>query len=248
MDLASVIAAHQRIVLFLSGGKDSLACLLLLRDFLDRIEVVWSNPGAPHPRTVEYMHYIRRWVPRFRELTGRQPDWVHAIGWPVDVVPVRSTVDGSVGAGMAPVRFQSYLSCCDANMWGPMREFIKASGSDLVIMGQRADESLRNRLRDDEIQTIDGVTYWHPINSWSEAQVWRLIDACGHPHPPFYDEGAESSSDCWNCTAYLDHNRGRLAAMKRDEPERYQVVESVLLSLSGALRAQQAPLHQILEG
>lgn len=248
MDLASVIAQHKRAVLFLSAGKDSLACLLLLKDFLDRIDVVWVNPGAPHQRTVEYMHHIRRWVPRFREVSGRQPEWLLARGWPVDVLPVRSSIEGEVGAGRAPVRFQSYLTCCEANMWAPMREFIKASGADLVIMGQRAGESMRNRLRDDEIQTIDGVTYWHPINSWTEAQVWRLIDACGHPHPPFYDEGAESSADCWNCTAYLDHNRGRLEAMKRTEPDRYQVVESVLMSLSSALLEQQAPLKQILEG
>lgn len=246
MTIAQILEGHERIALYFSGGKDSLACLLLLADHWDRIDVVWANPGAPDPETVAYMGAIRAMVPRFIEIQGDQPAWIRAHGWPADVVPMRRTVAGEIGAGPAPVRFQSYLDCCTANMWAPLGRHL-ASGVTLAIMGQRREETLRNRLRDQELQEIEGVTFWHPINGWSSDDVLRFIKACGHDLPPFYDRGAESSADCWNCTAYLDHNRGRLAAMRRDQPHQYQVIEPVLRNLADALHAESLPLFQILE-
>lgn len=247
MTIAKILDGHERIALYFSGGKDSLACLLLLADHWDRFDVVWINPGAPEPETVAYMQAIRAMVPRFIELRGDQPAWIRAHGWPADVVPMRRTALGEVGAGPSPVRFQSYLDCCGANLWGPLRKHLLESGVTLAITGQRRAEPLRNRLRDEELQDIGGVTFWQPINGWSTDDVTRFIKACGHDLPPFYDQGAESSADCWNCTAYLDHNRGRLAAMKRNAPHQYQVIEPVLRNLAEALHAESLPLFQILE-
>lgn len=41
-----IIDRHERVVLFFSGGKDSLTCLLLLRPYWDRLTVCWINTGA----------------------------------------------------------------------------------------------------------------------------------------------------------------------------------------------------------
>lgn len=248
MSFANILEGHERAALFFSGGKDSLACLLLLSAYWDRIDVVWSNPGAPHPDTVAYMERVAAMVPRFKEVRGNQPAWIQAHGWPADVVPIRRTAAGEIGAGLAPVRFDSYTNCCAANMWAPMRDYMSESGATLAIMGQRREEKLRNRTRDEQLQVIDGVTYWHPINDWDADQVLRFIKACGHDLPPFYEQGAQSSADCWNCTAYLDHNQGRIAAMRRDEPDRYQVIEPILANLSMALREESRHLFKILEG
>lgn len=232
--------------LFFSGGKDSLACLLLLRPFWGQITVAWANPGSPHPETVAYMRRIAAMVPNFVELTGSQPLWIQRHGWPVDVVPVRSSIAGEIGAGIADVKFQSYTDCCWSNMWRPMLEHVKSSGSTLVIMGQRKDEALRNRLRDGVAQVIDGVCYFQPINEWSEADVFEYIQSQGHELPPFYSQGATSSSDCWNCTAYLDHSKGRLANMRTSDPEKFAVIEKVLTSLATTLQRESAPLFEIL--
>jgi 3'-phosphoadenosine 5'-phosphosulfate sulfotransferase (PAPS reductase)/FAD synthetase len=46
-------------VLQFSGGKDSLACLLLLRPWWDRLTVMWVNTGAAFPETLELMEAVR---------------------------------------------------------------------------------------------------------------------------------------------------------------------------------------------
>lgn len=244
---AQLLERHGRATLFFSAGKDSLACLLLMRAFLGRIDVVWCNPGAPHPAVAAYMDAIRSAVPSFIELKGDQPAWVREHGWPVDVLPVRSTRFGEIGAGPAPVGFAPYTDCCWANLWAPMKQHLTVTGTTLVIMGQRREESMRNRLRDEALQDVDGITYWQPINEWPEAAVLGYIKAQGAELPPFYADGATSSCDCWNCTAYLDHNVGRLAHMKAAEPDRFAVVSAVLEALATAQQRDIAPLHSILE-
>lgn len=246
MDIQTLLNRHAKPILFFSGGKDSLACLMLLRDFWDQITVAWANPGAPHPEVLEYMQKIRERVPHFVEIQGNQPDWILRQGWPSDVVPIRASRDGELGAGVQGIRIQSYTSCCWANMWEPMQRFVEASGSNLIIMGQRREEGLKNRLRDDVYQVIEGVAYWHPINDWSRSTVFEYLESIDEPLPPFYKEGAESSTDCWNCTAYLDHGKARFAKLKRDNPEGFQELTDVLRGIANEIQKQSTPLFEIL--
>lgn len=238
---------HDHGVLFFSGGKDSLACLLLLREHWDRITVVWSNPGAPHAETVAYMDRIRSIVPHFVELNGRQPEWIAAHGWPVDVVPVKASSAGAIGFEAPKVRMASFLDCCSANLWEPMRQYVIDTAPTLIIRGQRADESPRNRMTDAEVTVLGTVTYWHPLHDWTAAQVKEYIQAAGWELPPFYDIGAESSPDCWNCTAYIDHNLSRLRWLKRERPAMFAEIEPVLDALSGHLEDHIRDLAEVLE-
>lgn len=58
-------------VLLLSAGKDSAACLWLLQDLWDQMEIVWVNPGEPDPSAAAYIETIAKQVPHFREVTGK---------------------------------------------------------------------------------------------------------------------------------------------------------------------------------
>lgn len=234
-------------VLFFSGGKDSLACLLLLRPYWDRITVVWSNPGAPHAETVRYMEGIRARVPHFVEVKGSQPDNIVRFGWPVDVLPVKSSALGSIGAGEPEVRMQSYMDCCNRNLWEPMRRYMDEHKPSLVIMGQRKEEALRNRLRDAEVTVIEGRTYWHPLHLWTADQVVTYIESKGEDLPPFYRIGAESSPDCWNCTAYIDHNTTRLRYLKRERPAMFAEIAPVLTALRKQIDTHSRELSEVLE-
>ena len=239
---------HKSAVLFFSAGKDSLALLLLMQPYWDRITVVWSNPGNPHAETSAYMGRIRELVPHFAEVRGDQPEWIKRNGWPVDVVPVTASLEGAIGAGTPPVPMVSFMRCCSANLWDPMRRYIAANPASLVIMGQRQGESLRNRMRDAEVSVIDGVTYWQPLHLWTADQVVTYIESKGWDMPPFYDVGAESSADCWNCTAYLDHNRSRLRWMQRERPEMFAEIRPVLDALRARVNEHGRDLEGILNG
>jgi phosphoadenosine phosphosulfate reductase len=246
MDISKLLDKHGHGILCFSAGKDSLACLQLLRPHLDRITLVWVDAGASAPETLTYMRKVAASVPHFRTVHGRQPQVVKEFGWPADVVPARGTLAGSYGAGPRPVMFQPYTDCCARSMWEPLSSFIRTCGTDLVILGQRKQEALRNRLRDEVLQVIGGVTYFQPLNDWDSDEVWQYLEASGLELPPFYAEGAESSVDCWNCTAYLDHNQSRLRRMQETEPERFAPVARVLTELQLQLRADVAPLDNLL--
>lgn len=244
---AEIFSKHERAVLFFSGGKDSLACLLLLEAYWDRLTVVWVNEGAPHPETVEYMMGIAGRVPDFVELRGNQPEWIKQHGWPVDVLPVRASTAGELGAGAGPLRFQSFMTCCEANLWKPMTDYVAHTKPSLLIGGQRRGEPLRNHTRNEELQMVEGgIEYWQPLNDWTTEQVFEYIKEQGEPLPPFYADGATSSPDCWNCTAYLDHNAGRLSIMRKQQPQHYAIVEAVLKLLARRLHEETAPMFKLL--
>lgn len=210
------------------------------------IDVVWANPGAPHPKTLEYMRGVSEAVPSFIEIRGNQPDWIKQHGWPADVVPARLTTIGELGAGPPRIKLQPYFQCCGMNMWQPIHQYIERSGHTLVITGQRKEESMRNRMRDEKLQQVDGVEYFQPLNDWTELDVFRFIAESGHVMPPFYEAGATSSPDCWNCTAYLDHNESRLMAMKKYEPERWAAIQPVLQATAEAIRSESSSLERLV--
>jgi len=241
-----LLEKHGSAILMFSSGKDSAACLELLRPWLSRITLVWVDPGACHKLTLDYMEKVAKSVPNFHVIKGNQPETVAQFGWPADTLPVRSTWAGSVGAGTRAVSFQPYTDCCARSMWNPLNNFLSGFQNPLVVTGQRREELLRNRFRDEEIQTIAGITYFQPINSWTSEQVWQYLKESGADLPPFYDVGAESSADCWNCTAYLDHNLGRLKWMKKVEPAQYAEVEGVLKELQLQLKEDSAPLNELI--
>lgn len=245
--IESWLAHHGRAALLFSSGKDSLAALLLMRPYWNQIDVVWSNPGAAYPEVVAYMASIAERVPNFIELKGEQPAWIAQHGWPADVVPTRSTGNGANHNGDPEVLFQPYFSCCQKNMWQPIQDYLKTSGHTLTINGQRRSESMRNRSRDEAYQVLDGIGYCQPLNEWSESSVFEFIRASGEPLPPFYEQGAKSSPDCWNCTAYLDHNQDRLHHMRANEPMRWAVIQPVLQGLQRAISQQTAPLDALLD-
>jgi len=94
-------------ILLFSAGKDSAACLWLLQPVWDDLEVVWVNPGEPHPLTSDYMAGIAKLVPHFREVRGqlqRQADHFQCCGanlWPL----IYQTVfDGEVENAVSGVK------------------------------------------------------------------------------------------------------------------------------------------------
>src|SRR5687767_12018420 len=62
--------------LWFSGGKDSMACLYLLRDRLSEIAVLWANTGKNYPELLQTVAHAKAMCPHFIEVkTDRDAQW-----------------------------------------------------------------------------------------------------------------------------------------------------------------------------
>ncbi len=89
-DLATLFGRHEKAVLAFSGGKDSLACLYLCRDYRDQLEVVWVNTGAMFPHMRDFVYRAAEGY-NFVELNSDQAAWHAQHGLPAEIVPVANS-------------------------------------------------------------------------------------------------------------------------------------------------------------
>jgi phosphoadenosine phosphosulfate reductase len=232
-------------VLQFSGGKDSLACLYLNRHRWDDILVVWGNSGAAFPETVELMDEIRSTVPHFHEVKSDVLADIEQFGIPSDIVPVANTHFGGRIAGNTGLMVRSWVECCGRNLWGPMQAFMHECGATRIIRGQRNAEQYKSTIRDGDV--IDGITYELPIQGWTDEQVFSYLKDSGVSVPAYY-EYTGTSLGCWNCTAYLDEEVGRMKYMRKFHPQKYMHVVKDLWALESSVKGRMKHLEAALNG
>lgn len=203
MHAADFFSRHKRVALQFSAGKDSAACLWLLRDWWDRIDVVWCSGGNPRPEAVEYMLSIAQQVPNFKIVEGRQAEWVAEHGHPVDVLPFTASACGKLAHPAEGPKLSLVSDCCWANLWQPMAEFVSSGGYTGVIRGQKASDCLTSPITSGAV--VNGVEYYFPLEGWSDLDVFEYL---GPRVPRSYTRGLHSSLECIDCTAYAKENRG----------------------------------------
>lgn len=230
-------------VLEFSGGKDSLACLYLLKDRWDEITVLWMNAGAPFPETVALMESVRAMVPHFVESKANVELDIYENGWPVDVLPVK------YGAGAGPltdasgILMRPWNECCKTNIWEPMHKAALLLGATTIIRGQRNSERYKSPVRHGD--EFFGIRYEFPLQEWSEQDVLNYLQEEEIELPAHYTE-TQTSLDCWLCTAYLDENAGKMRYMRNKHPEKYALVYGKLNQIAKATAKELVPLGQIL--
>lgn len=243
--LPEIFRLHDTVMLEFSGGKDSLAVLHLCREWWSRLYVVWVNPGSPLPEQVEYMAEIGRTLPRFLEVTADQPGDIGRSGWPTDVVPVYSTAHGRQWREGSRVEVRSFVDCCTANLWTPMRNAAKAIGATAVLRGQKAADTLRASITDGHVE--DGITFYLPVENWSDEQVMRFLDERGVTLMKPYLHGVRTSFDCWNCTAYGLHAKERFDYLRAYHPQKWSELLPTLKAMRDDLNEQAAHFYGIEE-
>jgi phosphoadenosine phosphosulfate reductase len=218
--IEATIDRHARIALQVSGGRDSLACLYLLRPFWNRLTVYWCNTGDAYPETVEIMQHVAALVPHFVEIDGRQPDVVAGFGLPSDIVPASHTPIGIMGGDSFGPLIQDRYSCCSRVFMLPLHERMVADGITLVIRGQKDADKLKSPIRSGAVDL--GIEYLFPIEDWSTSQVMDYLVAEGAPVPRFYDM-LDGTPDCMTCSAYWEH--GAAKYLKRYHPVQFVEVQ-----------------------
>lgn len=183
-----------------SGGKDSLASLILSRKVLTRIEVLFINTGLEFPETVEYVHeFCRSHKLRLQEIMaeGNFFDQVHNYGPPA----------------------KDFRWCCKTNKLGPMTSFLEKHYPKgcVTIEGRRIYESFnRSTIKAVERNPyVPSQTTLSPIRNWRAMDVMLYIYWNKLEPNPLYEEDFERIG-CWLCPASL---QSEFAHLKKSHPE-----------------------------
>ncbi len=240
--LANIFTRHKKVALLYSGGKDSLACLYLAKEYLDRAYIVWVDTQANFTEIEEAMSALH--LPNMIRVVSDQPTSIKANGYPVDVVPVDYTKRGQKYSNSSKqLLLRNYMECCEENIWIPARDAIKELGATAVIRGQRANESHGAPITSGYIE--DGIEHILPLETWTHQDVLDFlkeegVDVSGRLSM------AHSSLDCWNCTAYSNHSKERMGYIKVNHPEKYIQVVELLKQIDNAVTEQMSGVRALL--
>lgn len=241
LSLRSALDRHERAALCFSGGKDSLACVYMLRDegLLDRVTVYHNDTGDLLPEVREIVEHVKGLAPRFVHIRGDVDAWIMRHGLPSDVVPYTAHPLAAM-VGQQQARIVSRYECCYANLMAPLWERLLADGVTLVIRGTKTTDFPTLPVRDGD--TRDGVEFLHPLEGWSHAQVFEYLRSVGAPISRVYEAG-EQSPECARCTAWVNVGQAAYLAkyhpdLLRDYRDRMDIVMSTLDAPLAALSAE----------
>jgi phosphoadenosine phosphosulfate reductase len=238
MGYDEVFARHEKVALQFSGGKDSLVCLYLMRDYWDRLTVYFCDSGNMMPETLDLVDQISHLVPNFVTIKGHQPEFVKEYGFPSDLMPYASTSWGRANAGDSGPKMTDRYQCCAVSIMFPMHDRMKQDGVTLIIRGQRNDDRQKSPIRSGVTQ--DGIEFLFPIEDWSAKDVMAYLNQNMIHIPRFYQAGMKNAPDCINCTAWLEH--GLPKYLKKYHPVEYVLQQGRLREMARNI----APVYNLL--
>ena len=211
-------------ILSVSGGKDSTACGLWLREQGIPFRAVHFDTGWEHAATVAYVRdtlpgilgvpvEVARREPR--RLDERREAWAAELE---AMLGFRSPmVRWILSRGMFPSRVRRFCTQ-ELKMFTArdvMREAHARGVLPLNVVGIRADESAaRAKLEERELSTTLDCMVWRPLLRWSEADAIAIHRRHGVAPNPLYLRGA-TRVGCWPC---IMAGKSELRLLAKDEP------------------------------
>ncbi len=232
-DVAEIRAriAGRRVIASVSGGRDSAAASLYLRELGIDHDRVFMDTGWEHPATYDYLRgELTRVLGPIREIKNEQFDFVGLVKH----------------KGLFPSRVMRF--CTTELKVRPMAQFVAAlieEGEDPVnVVGiRRAESEARSRMAEwDHGDSID-CDVWRPLVEWSVAEVESIIARHGLGRNPLYKLGA-SRVGCWPC---IHARKAEIALVARIDPERVRLLNELEAELTTAARERARDAGEELE-
>jgi 3'-phosphoadenosine 5'-phosphosulfate sulfotransferase (PAPS reductase)/FAD synthetase len=229
------------VVLSLSGGKDSAAAALFLREQGIEHTRVWMDTGWEHSDLYAHVDYLEAELGPIVRLSPRMPVL------PAEVLPRVEEIEALVGRapsgfvrwavykGMFPGRMRRY--CTQELKVRPFLRWVDGQDDDVLnVVGIRAAESAaRASLPEREpMPGAEHVEVWRPLIRWTEADVIAIHQRHGLRPCPLYLRGAHRVG-CWPC---IMASKGELALLAKDA-RRVQAIR-LLEALVGDMAALRA--------
>ncbi|HEU4412825.1 MAG TPA: phosphoadenosine phosphosulfate reductase family protein [Polyangiaceae bacterium] len=211
----------RHVVLSVSGGADSAATSLYLKELGVEHERVFADTGWEHPATYEYLRgELTRVLGPIREVSSglTLPDLVRS-------------------KAMFPSRVKRFCTL-DLKV-KPLAAYVRSLDADVVnAVGIRAAESqARARLPEWEWNETFDCDVWRPILSWSKNDVVAAHKRHGLAPNPLYLRGF-SRVGCWPCIFAQKEEIRRFAEL---DPARVDEIRSLEGELTRAAQGRRGP-------
>lgn len=216
-----------RTIVSLSGGKDSVAACLHLREMGIEHERVFMDTGWEHPDLYSHLDYLEEVLGPITRIRAEMPDL------PDEVMPEVLAIEELVGSSPSGfVRWAVHKAffpsrrfrwCTQFLKVNPFLSWVEGLDEDILnVVGIRAEESAK-RAAMPERELMPGqehIEVWRPLINWTEAQVIAIHQRHGVKPCPLYLRGS-TRVGCWPC---IQANKSELGALVKDE-RRIEAIE-----------------------
>jgi 3'-phosphoadenosine 5'-phosphosulfate sulfotransferase (PAPS reductase)/FAD synthetase len=223
--LEEVFTTHQRVVLWLSGGKDSLTLTHLCRPWRERLVILHNAMDTGFEGEWENLEsQVKAWG--FSQLLRTAPPlsyaaYVARYGWPVDVVP--TAMDGMIPSPYRQEpKVSSWVWCSWVRSIEPLVKMTQLLKADAVLTAQRrSDGALFAQVGPTQDgRTEYGWIRYDPLYLWSTDDVYAYIETHRITLPPHYKIKRYATfefPDCKACSWKPDY----WAIVQKEYPEVY---------------------------
>jgi 3'-phosphoadenosine 5'-phosphosulfate sulfotransferase (PAPS reductase)/FAD synthetase len=202
-----------------SGGKDSAATGLHLRELEIPHRRVFADTGWEHPATYDYLRgELARVLGPVEEVRGP-----HLMA---DLVRKK---------GMFPGRTRRF--CTSELKAKPLNSWARAAEVDVIALGIRAAESAKRATMAEWEWSLDADAWiWRPLLAWSEADVIAIHRRHGLRPNPLYLAGA-SRVGCYPC---IFSRKGEVRRIADTDPGRIAEIRALEAEVDAASLARHA--------
>lgn len=214
-----VLASHEKPVVACSFGKNSMAVLHMIRQFNQNVYVLFNDTLMEYPDTYKFKRIISgKWKLNLIETKPLKTFWwvVENYGFPL--FSRKGHHDAS-------------KNCCSYLKEYPIERVLREYKFDLYFTGLSRYES---RLREFSAQKYGNYFYskrakhWkcHPIQDWTEEDVWEYHKIYNIPHNGLYDKnppnGFNLRTGCWCCTIPIKY--GKIEFLRINYPHLWRLL------------------------
>jgi len=220
----------RRVVASISGGKDSAAMSLHLRELGIEHDRVFLDTGWEHPATYEYLR---------GELT-------RVLGPIAEARAPYTLPEYAVDKGIFPSRLRRW--CTEKLKVLPMRDYLERladTGVEPVnAVGIRhAESESRAKMGEWEWSESFDCETWRPILTWTEQQVIDIHHRHGLRPNPLYLLGARRVG-CWPC---IHASKAEIRLMSEVDPARVDTIRDLEARVTATAREKIAARGEELQ-